>query len=202
MSKGKIIAVLVVAVVIAVWLVSGALEALNRPPNPTAKQAFVVAAHYALAEMPDAELREMCSVGGSISGDISLGRAPYWELRFWSQDGGSMSLDADEDSVRLDGEWIEVKEPSEVWEQAWGWVESAEVAGDAFARAKEDLGEDPRMGRITLDFDHGTGLFMWEIDFWKGLNGGKYTWGYQYVYDAVSGSFIEKIPTSISKIDL
>jgi len=217
--KFKIIIVLLVLFiaalsVVVVWYVIKDMDFIrygfDTAKLTTAKEAYSIAASYALAGEPDARLAymEMDDSKPTEKFQELHGKAIGWTLTFYAPDGASLSLELKGKTLYWNdpNNWKDCptseKESSEVWEEERAgnkypegynrtivgeWVDSTGIVSDAMERGiKDGLEEDLRIYEMELEStsDYGERKHVWGILIYEGGT------GYKYFYDASDGTYI------------
>ncbi|UCC58923.1 MAG: hypothetical protein JSW14_03220 [Candidatus Bathyarchaeum sp.] len=177
----------------------------------TAKEAYSIAASYALAGEPDARLRymEMDDSKPTEKFQELHGKAIGWTLRFCAPDGAGLLLELKgktlywDDPNALEDCPTSEKESWEAWEEQmpnkWfynrtivgEWVDSPGIVSDAMERAKKDgLEGDLELWEMELEFtsDYGEQKHVWGVLIYERPVGT----GYKYFYDASDGTYITR----------
>jgi hypothetical protein len=178
----------------------------------TAKEAYSLAASYALAGEPNAHLKFLYT----FELNESRGKAGEWRLGFCAPDGARLILSVQQTGGQAVLYWTphdfstygydvlaDEKESSEAWEEARAdidsrsnynntivgeWVDSTDIVSNAVKQARGDGFEgDLCIHSMDLSFTSDYG-FVWRILIYEkdGLD------GYEYVYDALDRKYITK----------
>ena len=201
MRNWKGVAGLIIVAVIVVYHVGVGLNWFPpywEMPNAkatTAKEAYAIAASYALAGEPNAYLTEI-NIYEPLFDD---GKSVEWQFIFYAPDGRYIFLYVKNKEIsRVLADYT----PSEAWARAaksdyalsplGEWVDTPAIAEDAFRRERESTNDPPvRCILAGLKHDSKSGSDVWRI---RLIDSAAVAYGGDYYYNSTDGTLIRIVP--------